>query len=339
MIFGDKMKIAFFETEKWEQNYLQENLKNHECIFFQKPLSVFSAKKIQSVDIIGIFIYSKVDSKVLDLLPNLKLITTMSTGFNHIDLEECKNRKIIVCNVPTYGENTVAEHTFALLLALSRKIHLSYERTVRADFSAYGLKGFDLKGKTIGVVGAGHIGRNVIRIAKGFEMNVLVYERTPNYALAKELGFSCVSLDELYQNSDIITFHVPLNESTKHMFNKDSLKKVKKGVIIINTSRGEVIDTDALIKGLYSKIIGGAGLDVLEGECFIREEKQVIDKHFQKECDLKMVLKNHVLIKMPNVLITPHNAFNSQEALERILSTTVQNILAFSNGKAANVVV
>ncbi len=330
------MKIAFFEVEKWEENYLKEKLLMHQLTFFQKPLNTNLAKKSSDAEALGIFIYSKIDSKILDLFPKLKLITTMSTGFNHIDVDECKKRKIVVCNVPTYGENTVAEHTFALLLALSRKIHLSYERTARADFSAYGLKGFDLKDKTIGIVGAGHIGRHVIRIAKGFQMNVLVFERTPEPALAKELGITYATLDELYSKSDIITFHVPLNDSTFHLFNKNSLKKVKKGVIILNTARGEIVDTDALIQGLRSKIIGGAGLDVLEGECFIREEKQVISKNFEKECDLKMVLKNHVLIKMPNVLITPHNAFNSQEALERILKTTIENISAFSKGKPIN---
>src|SRR3989338_3010588 len=199
-------------------------------------------------------------------MPKLKLIETMSTGYNHIDVKECKKRGIVVCNVPTYGENTVAEHTFALLLALSRKIHLSYDRTQKADFSAIGLKGFDLKGKTIGVVGCGHIGRHVVRIAKGFEMDVLVYERWQDLALAKELGFTYATLEELYSRSDIITFHVPLSKSTTHMFNNESLKLVKKGCTIINTARGEVIDTDALIRGLSKKIIGADGLDVLEGE-------------------------------------------------------------------------
>jgi D-lactate dehydrogenase len=332
------MKIAFFETEKWEQKYLAERLKNHELYFSEKKMTLATAKKQKDAEALGIFIYTTIDSKILDTMPKLKLITTMSTGYNHIDVKECTKRGITVCNVPSYGENTVAEHTFALILALSRKIHQSYERTSKADFSAVGLRGFDLKGKTIGVIGVGHIGKHVIRIAKGFEMNVLAYERFPKKELEKEMGFNYTSLDELYSKSDIITFHVPLNDSTRHMFNKDSLKKIKKGAIIINTARGEIIETDALIKGLSTKTISAAGLDVLEGECFIREEKQVIDKYFQKECDLKMVLRNHVLLKMPNVLITPHNAFNSQEALERILETTIENIKGFSEGKPKNIV-
>src|SRR3989344_245130 len=317
------MKIAFFEIEKWEQAHLAQRLSGHKTVFSNKPLILASAKKNRDAQALGVFIYSAVDRKMLDAMPNLKLIATMSTGYNHINVAECKRRGIAVCNVPTYGENTVAEHTFALLLAISRKIHLSYERTQKADFSAQGLRGFDLKGKTIGIVGAGHIGRHVVRMAKGFEMNVLVYERKPDLALAKEMGFTPVSLDELYSKSDIVTFHAPLNDSTKHMFNSSSLKKVKKGVIILNTARGEIIDTNALITGLNMKIIAGAGLDVLEGECDIREEKQVIDQNFAKECDLRAVLRNHVLLKMPNVLITPHNAFNSQEAPERRLNTTI----------------
>ena len=193
-----------------------------------------------------------------------------------------------------------------------------------------------MKGKTIGVIGCGHIGRHVARIAKGFEMDVLVYERTPDNALAKELGFSYASIDRIYSGADIITFHVPLNDSTKHMLSMASLKKLKKGCIIINTARGEIIDTRALIKGLEKKIIAAAGLDVLEGECYIREEKQVLSEKFSKECDLRAILQNHMLIKMPNVLITPHNAFNSREALERILRTTIGNINSFSKGKAIN---
>ncbi|MCR4335575.1 MAG: hydroxyacid dehydrogenase [archaeon] len=332
------MKIAFFEVEKWEENFLKERLKNHTLYFSSKELTPSRAKKISSFDAIGVFIYSQVTSKVLDQLPKLKLITTLSTGFDHIDLEECKKRKIIVTNVPTYGENTVAEHTFALLLTLSRKILEAYNRTQRADFSADGLKGFDLKDKTIGVIGCGHIGQHVVRIANGFQMKVIVYEPHKDKILEKKLGFKYVSLDYLYKNSDIITFHVPLVESTKHMVNKGTLAKFKKGVILINTARGGIIDTAALITGLSKGIIGGAGLDVLEGECYIREEKQVINKNFPKECNLKTILQNHVLIKEPNVLITPHCAFNSQEALERILETTIKNIDGFSAKKKVNAV-
>ncbi len=330
------MKIAFFETAKREQAYLKEKLKGHKITFFKGEITLASAKKVSDAEVIGVFIYSKVSKKILDLFPKLKLVTTMSTGFNHIDLEECKKRKITVTNVPTYGENTVAEHTFALILALSRKIHYSYERTKVADFSAQGLEGFDLKEKTIGIVGCGHIGRHVVRIAKGFEMNVLVYEKNPDKNLAKKLGFKNVALNYLYKNSDIISFHVPLFPSTKHMLNSKTLTLLKKGCMIINTARGEIIETDALIKGLSKGIIGSAGLDVLEGECFIREEKQVLDEHFSKECDLRAILKNHLLLKQKNVLITPHNAFNSFEAIYRILDTTIKNISDFSKGKKIN---
>lgn len=335
---GARMKIAFFEVEKWEEKYLSEKLSGHTLVFSKKRLTPAAAKKASDADAVAVFIYSQISAKVLDALPKARLIATMSTGYNHIDLKECARRGITVCNVPTYGENTVAEHTFALLLALSRKIPEAYERTKRADFSADGLRGFDLKGKTIGVVGCGHIGRHVIRIARGFEMEVLAYERSPNLALENEFGFRHVPLEELYAKSDIITFHVPLTESTRHMFNTASLEKTRKGVVILNTSRGEVIDTSALIKGLRKKMIAAAGLDVLEGECDIREEKQVVSENFKKECDLRQVLRNHVLMKFPNVLITPHSAFNSEEALQRILDTTIENIGGFAAGRPMNIV-
>src|SRR3989339_221099 len=330
------MKVAFFELEKWEQGYISKNLEGHKLSFFNGKLTKNSLKKIRDAEALAVFIYSKVDATVLSALPKLRLVATMSTGYDHIDVMECKKRGIAVCNVPAYGENTVAEHTFALILCLSRKIHRSYERTRMADFSAMGLRGFDLKGKTIGVVGSGHIGKHVIRIAKGFEMDVIVYEKFPDEKLAAEMGFRYVPLDELYAKSHIITFHVPLLDETKHMFNSQSLKKIRKGCIVINTSRGGIIDTNALLQGLSKGIIGGAGLDVLEGEYFIREEKQVISPQFRKSVDLHMVLQNHVLLRHPNVLITPHNAFNSQEALERILSTTMGNISMFEKGRAAN---
>lgn len=332
------MKIAFFETEKWEEKYLSERLAGHELVFSGKELTPSAAKKHCDAEAVAVFIYSQINAKTLDALPKARLIATMSTGYNHIDMEECSRRGVTVCNVPTYGENTVAEHTFALLLALSRKIPEAYERTKGGDFSAHGLRGFDLKGKTIGVVGCGHIGRHVVRIARGFGMNVLVHERNPDTALAKELGFKPASLDELYSKSDVITFHVPLTESTRHMLSMESIGKVKKGAVIINTARGEVIETMALVKGIQKKIIAAAGLDVLEGEYDIREEKQVVSGNFRKECDLRAVLRNHVLMKLSNVLITPHSAFNSKEALERILDTTAGNIAAFAEGRPVNTI-
>src|SRR3989344_4171750 len=328
--------IAFFELESWEKEYLLKNLKNCQLKFVDEHLNENNVNQIKDADAIGVFIYSIVNKKILDNLPNLKLITTLSTGFDHIDLKECKKRKITVCNVPHYGENTVAEHTFALILNLTRKIHKAYERTVRGDFSIEGLRGIDLQGKTIGVIGAGSIGQHVIRIAKGFETKVIAYDKFRNLKLAKRLGFKYVTFDYLVQNSDIITLHVPYNKSTHHLINKKEISKMKKGVIIINTARGGIIDTSALLEGLQSGKIGGAGLDVLEGECFIKEERQILSKHFLKECDLKTVLQNDILLKQENVIITPHNAFNSWEALHRILDTTLLNLHSFLKKKPVN---
>ena len=332
------LKIAFFELEPWEKNYFQKKLKKCELKFIDDHLNEKNANQIKDFDAIGVFIYSIVNKKILEKLPNLELIVTLSTGFDHFDLKECKRRRITVCNVPHYGENTVAEHTFALILNLTRKIHKAYERTIRGDFSLDGLRGTDLQGKTIGVMGTGSIGQHVIRISKGFEMDVIAFDKFKNQKLAKRLGFRYVSFDHLLKNSDIITLHVPYNKSTHHIINKKAISKMKNGVILINTARGGIIDTNALLESVQSGRIGGAGLDVLEGECFIKEEKQILSKHFMKECDLKTVLQNHILLKQGNVIITPHNAFNSWEALHRILDTTILNINSFLKKKPVNVV-
>jgi D-lactate dehydrogenase len=267
----------------------------------------------------------------------LKLVATRSTGFDHIDLEACKENKIIVSNVPSYGENTVAEHTFALILSLSRNIYKAYTRSLRYDFTIEGLKGFDLKDKTLGVIGAGRIGLHVIRIAKGFGMNVLAYDVNQNDLLAEVLGFEYVSLEELLSKSDVITLHVPYNKFTHHLINKDRVKLIKKGAILINTSRGAVVDTEALIEALNKGILAGAGLDVLEGEELIKEEKQLL--YDQKKLEvLSNLVRGHILLSKENVVFTPHIAFYSQEALERILEITVQNILTFSSANPQNVV-
>ncbi len=333
-----KLKIAFFETEPWEINYLKSRLNGLDLIFFEDKLTSRNLKKILDVNVLSPFIYSVVDKKVINSLESLKYIATRSTGFDHIDLKTCKHKNILVSNVPTYGENTVAEHTFALILALSRKVHLSWERTQKGNFSLDNLRGFDLKGKNLGVVGIGNIGRHVIRIAKGFEMNILAFDIKKDQKFAKEIGFKYVPLDYLFKNSDIITLHVPYNKATHHLVNLKTLKLFKKGCYLINTARGGICDTTALLRGLKQGIFAGLGLDVLEEECFIKEERELLTSAFKKTCDLKTVLENHILINQPNVIITPHNAFNSKEALTRILDTTVESIKSFARNEPINLV-
>jgi len=331
-------KIAFFEVENWERDYIKKVLGKHNLIFFRDKLKEKNLAKVKNIDVLAVFIYSNVDKNIINKLPKLKLITTMSTGFDHIDLDECRKRKITVCNVPTYGENTVAEHTFALILSISRKIPESIDKTRAGDFRLAGLRGFDLKGRTIGIIGCGNIGKHVARIAKGFEMNVLIYDIKKDTKLAKKIGFKYVSLPDLLKKSDIISLHAPENKYTHHMINAKTLKLFKKGAVLINTARGGLIDNSALIKALNNKTISYAGLDVLEGECLIKEEKALLHPEFMKGCDLKIVLEDHLLLKKPNVYITPHNAFNSKEALLRIVDTTIENIQGFLKKKQLNVV-
>ncbi|OGH12798.1 MAG: hydroxyacid dehydrogenase [Candidatus Levybacteria bacterium RIFCSPHIGHO2_01_FULL_40_10] len=330
------MKIACFELETWEKDYLKEKFEHTlEITFHSDTLSQKNAKEAESAEGIVIFIYSSITKEVLDLLPNLKFITTMSTGFDHIDIEECKRRHIIVSTVPTYGENTVAEHTFALIFTISRRIIESHDRVKDGSFSPIGLTGFDLFGKTLGVVGVGSIGTHVIRIAKGIGMDVIAYKRTPDVKLAQDLGFRFVEMNELLSESDIITLHVPYNKDTHHLLDSAAFSKMKDGVIIINTARGAIINTDSLVSALNNGKVAAAGLDVLEEEKALAEENELLHTSFQTE-DLKTVLENHMLLNNPKVVITPHNAFNSREALARILNTTQENILGFLAGSPKN---
>ena len=331
------MKIAFFEIKGWEKKFLRKRLKEHQLEFYNGPLNSENVDKINNFNVVSVFIYSKIDKHILSKLSKVKLIVTRSTGFDHIQLNECRRKGITVCNVPSYGENTVAEHTFALILSLSRNIHKSYMRTIRSDFSIEGLRGFDLKGKTIGVLGAGHIGLHVIRTAKGFGMEVLAYDVNQDHFLAEVLGFKYTSFEEILKNSDIITLHVPYNKSTHHLINKDTIRLIKKGAVLINTSRGGVVDIESLIEALDKKILSGVGLDVLEGEELIKEEKQLLYDP-KKLHILGDIIKDHILLRRDNVVFTPHIAFYSREALERILDTTVENIISCLSGRPQNVV-
>lgn len=332
------MKIAFFELEDWQKDKVNESLKDHEVTFLDEPLSDKNIEKVKDAEAVAIFIYSKASKDILEKMPQLKLVTTMSTGFDHVDIKYCKEKGIVACNVPIYGENTVAEHTFSLILALSRKLYPSIKRTHENHLfeTDKSLRGFDLKGKTIGIIGCGSIGEHVARIAAGYEMNVCVFDMNKNEELAQKIGFHYAELDELLSKSEIITLHVPYNKHTHHLISEEAIKKMKDGVYIVNTARGGVIDTHALVKALESGKVAGAGLDVMEGECDIKEEMELLTNEFKASCDLKTILEGHMLMKMDNVIVTPHNAFNSWEALLRILDTTLENIGKFIEGDPQN---
>ncbi|MBU0460706.1 MAG: hydroxyacid dehydrogenase [Nanoarchaeota archaeon] len=330
------MKIGFFDIEPWEKEILKKAFSQDELVFSKEHLTHKNAAKFPQLEVIGVFIHSIINQDVLNQLPQLKLIATRSTGYDNVDLAECQKRKIPLCNVPAYGENTVAEYTFALILALSRKIIMANNRTHLGSFRLQGLRGFDLQGKTLGIVGCGKIGQHVAKIARCFEMNVFVFDVYKNIPLAKKLGFKYVPLNTLLKKSDLVTLHVPHNKHTHHLINQKTLSLMKKSAYLINTSRGAIIDTSALVKALTKKQIAGAALDVLEDECEIIEEVQILKKEFGQKCDLSKIVDDHALLKMPNVIITPHNAFNSHEALMRILEITIENIKTFKSGKIIN---
>ena len=329
--------LTLFEVKPWEIKYLKAKLKGHSLKFIKEPISNINISKAKDSDIISVFIYSKVNKDVLKKLPNLKLIATRSTGFDHLDLKECKKRKITVCNVPYYGENTVAEHTFALILSLSRNVHKSYVRTLKDDFSIKGLTGFDLKDKTIGIIGGGQIGLHVARMARAFGMHVRVYDINKNNFMAEVINFKYIDFGELLRVSDIISLHVPYNKHTHHMINKKNIYKIKKGAILINTARGAAVDTNALFEALKNNRLAGAGLDVIEGEELIKEEHELLHKSTNPE-KWKTIVRNHKIFEMDNVVFTPHNAFNSKEALIRILDTTIENIRAYLNKNHINII-
>jgi len=334
------MKIGVFEIKGWERDYLERALAGQEAEFFETEAGEENLAENKDYEAISVFVGSLLTKEILDKFSNLKMIATRSTGFDHIDLNYCKERGIQVANVPTYGENTVAEHVFALLLTLSHRIYEAYDRLREKGVYSYeGLEGFDLKGKTIGVVGTGNIGKHTIKIAKGFEMKVIAYNKNPKLELASELGFEYKnSLDELLAESDVVSLHVPYAPETHHLINKDNILKMKKGAILINTARGGVVETDALVKALRSGHLGGAGLDVFEEEGAIKDEMGYLLKGEEKT-DLKVLLENHILIDMNNVIVTPHSAFNTREAKERILNITAKNIKTFSDlGKTENLV-
>ena len=347
-----RRRIAFIEAESAEQEWLSRKLSEHDLYFAAGlPAADFNP------DIVSIFLNSRIDPGFFENHASVELITTRSTTTEHIDLAECARRGVTVCNVPRYGDYTVAEHTFALILGLVRRLREAMDSTKHAAFSYEEVRGTELRGKTLGVVGAGLIGENVIRMSKAFGLRTIVHDIEPQAQLARDLEFSYVTFDDLLAQSHIISLHAPLTAETYHLFDRAAFAKCRPGVFIVNTARGGLIETDALCEALNSGMVAGAGLDVLEDERVMRRETshiigdQIIERlhaNFpprelrapdnSRVRELQSLMLNHKLLERPNVLFTPHIAFNSTEAIERILTVTVENIRGFLTHAPVNVV-
>ncbi len=327
--------IAFYGLWRELNDYAKNKLTSYHIDVHEGMISLDNLNP--ETEILVVFINSTVTETIIAALPRLKYIVTMSTGFDHIDLETARKKGVVVSNVPTYGENTVAEHTFALILGLTRKLFQSVKRVKEGAFDFEGLRGIDLKDKTLGVIGTGKIGYHVIRIAKGFEMNVVAYDTKPNGTFAKELGYTYASLEDVLSQADILTLHIPLFPATEHLINKDTLKLMKQGSMLVNTARGGLVDPEALLEALNNGTLAGAGLDVLEDENLLQHIEKIMAST-DPATKFKTSLINNLIIDHPNTIVTPHNAFNSTEALQRIIDVTVENIISFREGKAQNVV-
>ena len=317
-------KIAFFGAKPYDiASFDKVNEKyNYDIRYYKGHLNPNNVVLTQDTDAVCIFVNDTADAAVIDAMVDngVKLLALRCAGFNNVDLKAAKG-KLPVVRVPAYSPYAVAEYSLALMLSLSRKIHRAYWRTRDGNFSLNGLMGFDMHGKTIGIIGTGKIAKLLIRLLKGFGMRILAYDLYPDMKFAGEEGISYVSLDELYRESDIISLHCPLTDQTKYMIDKDSIDKMKKGVMIINTGRGQLINTNDLIEGLKEKKIAAAGLDVYEeeGEYFYEDKSdKIIDDD---------VLAR--LLSFNNVIVTSHQAFFTKEALHNIAETTLQNIEDF----------
>lgn len=317
-------KIAFFGAKPYDiASFDKVNEKyNYDIRYYKGHLNPNNVVLTQDTDAVCIFVNDTADAAVIDAMVDngVKLLALRCAGFNNVDLKAAKG-KLPVVRVPAYSPYAVAEYSLALMLSLNRKIHRAYWRTRDGNFSLNGLMGFDMHGKTIGIIGTGKIAKILIRLLKGFGMRILAYDLYPDMKFAGEEGISYVLLDELYRESDIISLHCPLTDQTKYMIDKDSIDKMKEGVMIINTGRGQLINTNDLIEGLKEKKIAAAGLDVYEeeGEYFYEDKSdKIIDDD---------VLAR--LLSFNNVIVTSHQAFFTKEALHNIAETTLQNIEDF----------
>lgn len=318
------MKVAFYDTKPYDRASFEPLSEANQIRFkfFEDKLTEDTAPLARGCDAVCVFVNDNVNAAVIDLLCDMgiRVLLLRCAGFNNVDLRHASG-KLTVLRVPAYSPYAIAEHAMALLLTSIRRIHKAYIRTRDFNFSLTNMVGFDLHGKTVGVVGTGKIGRCFINICRGFGMKVLCYDPFP----ADDSSLSYVPLDRLFRESDIISFHCPLTPETHHMVNAESLATMKKGVVLINTSRGALIDSEALLAGIKSRKVGAACLDVYEEESDIFFEDN--SGHILEDDTLAR------LISMPNVIVTSHQAFLTEEALANIADTTVRNLLDFAEGK------
>lgn len=323
------MKVAFFSTKSYDQAYFDEANQSLSITYFEASLDEQTVNLCEDFDVICAFVNDKLDKTVLERLESykIKLIALRCAGFNNVDLEVAKALGIQVVRVPSYSPEAVAEHAVALMLTLNRKTNKAYNRVREGNFSLHGLVGFDLYKKTVGVIGTGKIGQAFCRIMQGFGTSVLAYDLYPNEEMAKT-GVEYVSLEELFKRSDVVSLHCPLTPDSSHLINQTSIEMMKPGVMLINTSRGGLINTRDVIAGLKSQHIGYLGIDVYEQE----------ESLFFKDLSAHIIQDDLImrLISFPNVLITAHQAFLTQEALSEIARTTIENIHAFKKGELQN---
>lgn len=321
------IKVAFFDTKEYDKKLFNEYNKEYQydITYFESTLTAETAPLTKGYDAVCIFVHDKVDAKTMEILEEngVKLVALRCAGFNNVDLENKGNIRVV--RVPQYSPYAVAEHAVALLLNITRKLYKSYQRTRKYNFTLDGLLGFDIHGKTVGVIGTGKIGKVFIKIMKGFGTNVIAYDLYKDEQASKEIGFEYVSLEELYEKSDIISLHCPLTKETENIINEESINKMKDGVVLINCSRGKLINTASLIKAMETGKIGGVGLDVYEDEeeFFLRD----MTNSYKRDTNLS------ILLSMPNLIITSHQAFFTSEALNKIASDTCQNIKEIFSGE------
>lgn len=332
------MKIAYVAPYEGERPHVLAGFPEHEVVFLDAPITDEVPESIRDADVLAVFVDSKLSVEAIQRMHNLKVVALRSTGYDHVPAAYLRERGITVTYVPHYGSQTVAEFAFALMLALSRQAFAAYHllRTEGA-VAVKRFEGFDLKGKTLGVVGTGAIGRHVCQIARGFGMEIVAYDIRPNVAWAAEHGIRYLSFPELLGSADLVTLHVPAAPENIHLLNTDTLALMKPTAYLINTARGDLVDTVALVRALKAGQLAGAGLDVFEGEQFLKDEMALLAPgKTVEEHTWKAFVAEHELLDMPNVIITPHVAFNTVEAKLEITHTTIANVLAALDGSPQN---